>query len=147
MTPTNVLKERQITTDGARTYRFVVFSNPVAGNEERYLDWYRGQHIHDLLRIEGFIAAQMFRLADAQYGSAPGPQRYMMVWEIRTDDLAAVFRQVNENIRNGSTVQSDAFDWDSVASMTVEPISRRVSSDEVAGRRVDEVRQLAGTAE
>jgi len=39
-----------------KTYRFIVFSNPTAGNEARYLDWYRGQHIHDLLRIEVFAA-------------------------------------------------------------------------------------------
>ncbi len=59
-------------TSGEKTYRFIVFSNPTAGNEALYLDWYRGQHIHDLLRIEGFVAAQMFKLADVQYRDGAG---------------------------------------------------------------------------
>ena len=130
-----------------QTYRFIVFSNPTAGNEARYLDWYRGQHIHDLLRIEGFVAAQMFRLADVQYGAAPGSQRYMMVWEIRTNDPAAVFEKVRDNLNSGLTVKSDAFDWTSSSSMVVEPVSRRVTLEQIAGKQVDEVRRLAGATE
>ncbi len=133
--------------EGEQTYRFMVFSNPTAGNEQKYLDWYRGQHIHDLLRIEGFVAAQMFRLADAQYEPPSLSQRYVIIWEIRTDNLAAVFDTVKDNLRTGLTVRSDAFDWDNVMSLTVEPVSRRVTSDLVAGKSVDEVRNLAGTTE
>ena len=128
-----------------RTYRFMVFSNPASGQEQKYLDWYRSQHIHDLLRIDGVVAAQMFRLADVQYGTPPLSQRFVLIWEIRTNDLAAVFETMKENLRTGLTVGSDAFDWDSVASMTVEPISRRVTSDQVVGQSVDGVLRLAGT--
>lgn len=130
-----------------RTYRFMVFSNPASGNEQRYLDWYRGQHIHDLLRIKGVVAAQMFRVADVQYEPTPLSQRFVMVWEIRTDDLASVFDTMKENIRTGLTVGSDAFDWNSLMTVTVEPISRRVTSDQVAGQSVSEVLGLAGTRE
>ncbi len=38
-------------------YYFMVYSNPVSGKEDTYLKWYEGQHIHDLLRIPGFVAA------------------------------------------------------------------------------------------
>lgn len=131
----------------ATRYRFIVMSRPVEGNEQAYLDWYRGQHIHDLLRIEGFVAAQFFRMADVQYVPSSMPQRYLMVWEIETDDLAAVFRQVHENLRTGATVRSDAFDWDSVVALTVEPVSRRVTAAEIAGKEPAQVRAIAGTKE
>lgn len=130
-----------------RTYRFMVFSNPISGKEQQYLDWYRGQHIHDLLRIKGVVAAQMFRVADVQYDPTPLSQRYVLIWEIRTHDLASVFAAMKENIRTGLTVGSDAFDWNSVLTVTVEPISRRVTSDQVAGKSVDLVLGLAGTGE
>lgn len=129
------------------TYRFMVLSKPTDGNEARYLDWYRGQHIHDLLRIDGFVAAQMFKLADAQYGTFPGPQRYLMMWEIATDDLASVFANVTENLRSGLTVPSDAFDWENVMCVTVEPVSRRVTRAEIAGKTPAEVGAVAGTGE
>ena len=32
---------------------FMFFSNPVKGKEDVYLKWYTGQHIHDLLHIDG----------------------------------------------------------------------------------------------
>ena len=130
-----------------RTYRFMVFSNPVSGKEQRYLEWYRGQHIHDLLRIKGVVAAQMFRVADVQYDPTPVSQRYVMVWEIRTDDLASVFATMKENISTGLTVGSDAFDWNSLMTVTVEPVSRRVTSDQVADQSVDGVLGLAGVGE
>ncbi len=71
----------------------------------------------------------------------------MMVWEIRTNDPAAVFDKVRDNLDSGLTVKSDAFDWTSSASMVVEPVSRRVTLEQIAGKAVDEVRRLAGTAE
>ena len=40
-------------------YYFMVFSNPIDSKEDVYLKWYEGQHIHDLLRIPGFVAAQL----------------------------------------------------------------------------------------
>src|ERR1700685_3135400 len=52
-------------------YYFMVFSNPVNGKEDTYLKWYEGQHIHDLLRIPGFVAAQFFKLSDTQYSGTP----------------------------------------------------------------------------
>ena len=42
-------------------YYFMVFSNPIDSKEGVYLKWYEGQHIHDLLRIPGFVAAQTVR--------------------------------------------------------------------------------------
>ena len=73
-------------------YQFMVFSNADSGKEESYLKWYEGQHIHDLLRIPGFVAAQFFKLSDTQYAGTQ-PQRYLMIWEIETDDLPAVFAE------------------------------------------------------
>jgi hypothetical protein len=51
-------------------YYFMVYSNAVSGKEDTYLKWYQGQHIHDLLGIPGFVAAQFFKLSDTQFGGA-----------------------------------------------------------------------------
>ncbi len=130
-----------------KTYQFVVFSNPVPGKEAEYLEWYRGQHIHDLLRIKGFVGAQMFKLTETQYSPALGAQRFMMIWEIRTDDLDRVFAQVKANLDSGVTVKSDAFDWTSSASMTLEPITAHVTPEQIEGKPVAEVLRIAGTGE
>ncbi len=122
-------------------YYFMVYSNPVAGKEDTYLKWYEGQHIHDLLRIPGFVAAQFFKLSDTQFDGTQ-PQRYMMIWEIETDNLPAVFADVNARLKDGRTVFSDAFD-PSYNSITMLPITKRVTADEIKGKSVDEVGAVA----
>jgi hypothetical protein len=89
-------------------YHFMVFSNAANGKENTYLKWYEGQHVHDLLAIPGFVAAQFFKLSDTQYAEAQ-PQRYLMVWEIETDDLPTVFADVKARLKDGRTVFTDAF--------------------------------------
>ncbi len=124
-------------------YYFVVFSNPVSSKEDTYLKWYEGQHIHDLLRIPGFVAAQFFKLSDAQLDGKQ-PHRYMMIWEIETDNLPAVFADVRARLEDGRTVFTDAFDYSTYTSTTMHPITKRVTAEEIKGKSVDEVGAIAG---
>lgn len=123
-------------------YYFMVFSNAAAGKEDTYLKWYEGQHIHDLLRIPGFVSAQFFKLADTQFGGTQ-PQRYMIIWELETDNLPAVFADVNARLKDGRTVIVDAFDVPTSNSETMIPITKRITAEEVKGKSVDEVEALA----
>ena len=125
-------------------YYFMVFSNPVKDQEDTYVKWYEGQHIHDLLRIPGFVACQFFKVGDMQFGEAKPPQRYLMIWEIETDDLPGVFADVNARLKDGRTVISDkVFDFKTYASTTMVPITERVTSDEIKGKSVAEVYAIA----
>jgi hypothetical protein len=121
-------------------YRFMVFSSPVDGKEDTYVKWYEGQHIHDLLRIPGFVAAQFFKLSDTQYAGTQ-PQRYLMIWEIETDDLPAVFADVKARLKDGRTVFTDAFSPG--FSTTMQPVTQRVTAEEIKGKSVDEVEVAA----
>jgi hypothetical protein len=126
-------------------YYFMVYSNAVNGEEETYLKWYEGQHIHDLLGIPGFVAAQFFKLSDTQYSGTPtlGSQRYLMIWEIETDDLAAVFADVSARLKDGRTVFTDAFDRGTSNSTTLHAITKRVTAEEIKGKSIDEVEAIA----
>ena len=121
-------------------YHFMVFSNPIDSKEDVYLKWYEGQHIHDLLRIPGFVAAQFLKFSDAQYGPTQ-PQRYLMIWEIETDDLPSVFADVKARLTDGRTVFTDAFEPG--FSTTMSPITKRVTAEEIKSKSIDEVEALA----
>jgi hypothetical protein len=47
-------------------HTFVVFTNPTEGQEDEYNDWYDNTHLSDVLKVEGFVAAQRFKLADTE---------------------------------------------------------------------------------
>jgi hypothetical protein len=123
-------------------YHLMVYSNPVNGKEDSYLKWYEGQHIHDLLRIPGFVAAQFFKLSDTQRLGTQ-PQRYLMIWEIETDDLAAVFADVTARLNDGRTVFTEAFDRGTSNTATMYPITKRVTAEEIKGNSIDEVEAIA----
>ena len=66
----------------------IVYTNPVAGREEEFNQWYDDIHLRDLLAVPGFIAARRYRLSDAQSPNAtPSPFQYLCIYEIESDDL------------------------------------------------------------
>lgn len=68
-------------------YVFVVMTNPTEGQEDAYNAWYDDQHLPDVLKVEGFTAAQRFRLAPIEAGNPNAPYRYLALYEVETDDL------------------------------------------------------------
>ena len=48
-------------------YTFVVFTNPVAGKEDEFNDWYNRHHIPDVLNVPGIVSGHRFKLADTQF--------------------------------------------------------------------------------
>src|SRR5215831_21151202 len=107
----------------AETYYFFVFSNPVAGHEDEYNKWYDQQHAPDVVSIPGFVTAQRFvknelplyRMVDLQV------PKYLVIYKIVTDDLEAVFREMNRRLETGETAMSPAFDRTTSVSYVYRP--------------------------
>lgn len=108
------------------TYAFVVLSNPVAGREEEYNEWYSSQHLADVTAVPGFVAAQRFRLQDAGAENAPA-QRYMAIDTIQSDDPQSVVARLTELVETGEVPMSDAFSMDDMAIHLYEAITPIVS--------------------
>jgi hypothetical protein len=91
-------------------YDYLVFSDAVAGKEDEYNRWYDTQHAPDVVAVPGFVTAQRLVAADAQLRKTAPPTKYLVVYQIVTNDLAAVNREVVRRIQTGQTVMSPAFD-------------------------------------
>ena len=90
-----------------KKYTMVVLTNPVAGKEDQFNDWYTHRHVNDVVAIPGFVSAQRFKMVSPL---AQNPWRYCAIYEMETDDPNAV---VQELIRRNGTDQlpsSDAMD-------------------------------------
>jgi hypothetical protein len=107
----------------SETYYFFVFSNPIAGHEDEYNKWYDHQHAPDVVAIPGFVSAQRFvknelplyRMVDLQV------PKYLVIYKIVTDDLEAVFREVNRRLQTGETAMSPTFDRTTSVSYVYRP--------------------------
>ncbi|MSO90603.1 MAG: hypothetical protein EXR01_03305 [Acetobacteraceae bacterium] len=87
---------------------FVVFTNPVAGKDSTYNDWYTNQHLPDVLNVPGFVSAQRFKLSDTQRAAGPFPWQYMALYQIETDDLKKTLATLGERSGTSAMVMSDA---------------------------------------
>ncbi len=109
-------------------HTFVVFTNPTEGREDDYNDWYDNTHLSDVLKVEGFVAAQRFKLADTD---APQefPHRYMALYEVETDDLAKVAQALSEAGESGEMFISESLDRPAAVAKYFTPITDRRTAD------------------
>lgn len=88
-------------------YKLLVMTRPVAGREHEYNDWYQNVHLSDLLAIPGVKSAQRFRLT---FPVAPAAEAlpYAAIYDIETDDIAQVMKELTARAADGRMVISDA---------------------------------------
>ncbi|HLZ67924.1 MAG TPA: hypothetical protein VKQ29_16995 [Aliidongia sp.] len=71
------------------THHFMVLSDPVAGQDAAYNDWYDNRHLADVLKVDGFVSAQRFRLSHQTPPAGIPASGYLAIYEIETDDVDA----------------------------------------------------------
>jgi len=64
----------------------IVLSNAVDGRDDEFNDWYENVHLPDLLKVDGFCAAQRFKLAEPQIYEDRSYQ-YLAIYEIDAEDI------------------------------------------------------------
>jgi hypothetical protein len=79
---------------------YVVQTNAVAGQEAEFNDWYTNEHIHDVVSIDGWTAAQRFRLNEVGQSINTYPYTYLAVYEMENDDVRGNLRRLNERMRS-----------------------------------------------
>jgi len=106
-------------------FKYVVFTEPKPGQDDAYNDWYDKQHLAEVLAVDGFVAAQRFKLVDVP-GNPQGASRYLAIYEIEADDPKTVLDRLVEIGTGGGMVISDALDRASAKTILYQPIGERM---------------------
>jgi len=78
---------------------FVVQSSAVdAAHEPAYDDWYRNEHIPQVLEVPGFVGARRFRVVDG----AADAHTFLTIYEIDSDDVRAPLRELFRRTQSGA---------------------------------------------
>jgi hypothetical protein len=104
-------------------YIMLVLSNPVAGQEAIFDDWYTNTHIHDLLKCPGVVSAQRFAVND------PGAkQKFIAQYEVETDDLEATMKVINARLGGPQMPMTPAFDTASAVMLVAAPLTEKLTA-------------------
>ena len=91
----------------------VVFSNPAAGREEEFNQWYDNVHIPELLAVPGMLSATRYALHEAGIyhvrGGVVPEHKYMCVYELE-GDVDKVMGRIQERVASGEIHMSDSLD-------------------------------------
>jgi hypothetical protein len=105
----------------------VVLTNPMPGQENEYNRWYTEQHLDDVLKVPGMIAAQRFKLALDGAKSLPGP--YLAIYEMETSDPPPdpqeTFEALAKAANAGQMPVTPALDTVNIVASVFRPITER----------------------
>ena len=82
----------------------VVLTEPTAGREEEYNDYYENLHLDEVLATTDWTSAQRFKLSAQQGMACPLP--YLAFYEVEAEDPSSVLEQLNAT--RPQRIQSDA---------------------------------------
>jgi hypothetical protein len=97
----------------------VVLSNPVAGREDEYNDWYTNRHLDDVLAVPGITGAARLKLRSQP--SSDEAWRYCALYDVDHDDPASVLEALNARSGTEDMPLSDALDLAGVHAAIYEP--------------------------
>ncbi|MEQ3549631.1 hypothetical protein WIS52_04020 [Pseudonocardia nematodicida] len=93
-----------------------VFSDVVSPDrEDEFNDWYSRMHVPDVCAIPGVLSARRFRTAEqrsAFHGELAGGHRYLVIYELDTDDPAGVEKELQERFADGRLRPTDTMAGD-----------------------------------
>lgn len=107
-------------------YKLMVLSQPLAGREDEYHCWYEDVHLQQMLALQGVQSAQRFRLARPLGERRTWP--YLAIYEVETDDLDAMLRELGRRAGTAQLLISDALAKDEVYAAAYEPLGPPISN-------------------
>jgi hypothetical protein len=99
-------------------YKMLALSNPVAGEEDRFNDWYDRHHLADICAVHGVVRGQRFKLV-----SGTKAWTYAAIYDLEVDDPRALIREIYRRLGTDEMPASKALDEATVYLSIFEPVS------------------------
>ncbi|MBB5160532.1 DUF4286 family protein [Mycobacterium sp. AZCC_0083] len=116
--------------------RFIVLSNPIAGEDDRFNKWYDEVHVPEVLDVPGVVAAQRYDLSELKVPDdedlpaqlPPATHRYLVIYEVEGEP-DAVMAQFLERVMSGKLSLGETLDLTTVSMTAWKPSGERRLAD------------------
>jgi hypothetical protein len=104
---------------------YLVFSDPSEHvSEEEFMAWY-DKHIPEILKTDGFVSAQRYRVTPVAHdGPTPPSQRYLVLWET-TKDIKELRSELSRRGEAGEFTLPEWFTQTRYLTWSCEPVGDR----------------------
>ena len=103
------------------SYTLIALTNPLEGQEEEFNRFYTEQHIPDVLKVPGVVAAQRFKICT---DPSKALYQYFATYEIEADDVMAVAAEIGRRSGTPDMAKNPAQNKANYAAF-FEPITKR----------------------
>jgi len=90
-----------------RQYKYLVYTNARDGRDAEFNAWYDDVHLAEVVAVPGFTGAERYAVRP-QPGEAPPAHRYLAIYDIETDDVAATLESLLKRGAEGGFRMTDA---------------------------------------
>jgi hypothetical protein len=105
-------------------YQYVILSQSVAGEQEKFERWYDEVHLADVVKVPGVVSARRFRIKSQVVEGIEAPAWCSLaIYEMETDDPEKVKRTIYKLSGSEAMPLSDALSMDGMIQLIVEPTS------------------------
>ena len=115
-----------------RRFKMLVFSEPFAGGEDDFNDWYTGRHLADICALPGFTTAQRFKLHSVSMGRALN--KYLAIYDMESDDPDGVIETMFAARDTPAMPIHPAFNLDATTVMLYEELTGMVTTQDEESR-------------
>jgi hypothetical protein len=105
-------------------YKMIALSNPVAGEEARFNDWYDRHHLADICAVHGVVRGQRFKLV-----SGTKLWTYAAIYDLEVDDPRALIGEIYRRLGTNTMLATDALDQATVHLSIFEPMGQGVDRE------------------
>jgi len=109
-------------------YKMVVMTEPLAGREDEYNEWYQNVHLRDVVAVPGVRSARRYRL---RMGVMPDPKPlpYLAIYDIESDDIEGVLKAMLDRAGSARMMISDSMSMASAFGAVFEELGPRVEAE------------------
>jgi hypothetical protein len=116
--------------------RFIVLSNPIEGEDDRFNKWYDEVHVPEVLDVPGVVAAQRYDLSELKVPDdedlpaqlPPATHRYLVIYEVEGEP-DAVMANFLERVMSGKLSLGETLDLTTVSMTAWKPSGERRLAD------------------
>jgi hypothetical protein len=108
-------------------YQYVILSQAIEGELEKFERWYDETHLADVLKVPGIVSAQRFRILSQQVEDIAAPAWCSLaIYEMETDDPQKVKRAIYRLSGSDAMPLSDTLNQNGMIQLIVEPTAHVV---------------------